>query len=116
MPNDGIKHAPAERGRKENLSKDNISTIVEAILNAMESCGHTNLGSECPATHSSGCPTTMDHTIPEMTLLMILELSLQAPPTQDIGEYNYVLSTLIEYCTGGTSLRDESFSYSLVNL
>ena len=35
---------------------------------------------------------------------------------QDIGEYNYVLSTLAEYCTGGTSSRDESFSYSLVNL
>ena len=30
---------------------------------------------------------------------------------QDVGEYNYVLSTLAEYCTGGTSSRDKGLVF-----
>ena len=57
-PNDGSKYAPAKRGRKENLTKDDIPTIMEAILDAMEACANTDRRSERPATRSSRCQVT----------------------------------------------------------
>ena len=99
-PNKGSKYAPAKRGKKENLTKDDIPTIVEAVLNAMEARGNTNCGSEPTATRSSGRQVTrgsdntgLHHarrqvvespTIPDMTLLTILETTLQAPPTRTL--------------------------------
>ena len=52
-PNDGSDYALAKRGRKENLTKDDIPTIVEAVLDAMGACANTDRRSERPATCSS---------------------------------------------------------------
>ena len=53
-PNYSSESALAKSGRKENLTKDDIPTIVEAILNAMEACANPEPGSECLAIRSSG--------------------------------------------------------------
>ena len=58
LPNNGSKYAPAKCRRKDNLTKDDILTIVEAILNAMDASDNTNHRSERPATRSSGHQVT----------------------------------------------------------
>ena len=110
-PNDGSKYAPAKRGRKENLTKDNIPTIVEAFFNTMEAGGNTNRGSECSATCSSGhqvthrsnntgshharktssiANNTRDDTVNDT------RDDTAGTTDQDVGKYNYVLPTFAE--------------------
>ena len=56
--NKGSECAPAKRGRRENLTKDDIPAIVEAVLNAVEARGNTNPGGECPVARSGGHQVT----------------------------------------------------------
>ena len=70
--------------------------------------------------------TTLDHAMPETNSGIAKDSrddnandtgdNTAATADQDIGEYYYVLSTVAEYRTGGTSLRDESVFCSLANL
>ena len=126
-PNEGSEYAPAKQGRKENLTKDDIPTIVEAVLNSLEAHGNTNRGSERPATRSSRCQITRgsddkgSHHARETSSGIANDPrddtandtgdDTAGTTDQNVGEYNYVLFTLAEYHTGGTSSRDESDSF-----
>ena len=123
-PNKGSECAPAERGRKENLTKDDIPTIVEAVLNAVEARGNTNPGGEHPVACSrkhqvtGGSDNTGSHHARETNSGIANDSrddtandtgdDTAGTTDQDIGEYYYVLSTVAEYRTGGTFSRDES--------
>ena len=126
-PNEGSECAPAKRGRRQNLTKDDIAVIIEVVLNAMEACGNTNPGVEHPVTRSRGCQVTSGsenngsrHARETSSGIVNDSRDDTASTTnQDVGEYYYVLSTLAEYRTvaeyrtGGTSPRDESVSAPL---
>ena len=115
---------PAKRGRRENLTKDDIPAIVEAVLNAVDARGNTNPGDERPATRSRGRQVTggSDNTgsrhARETSSGFVNDSRDDTASTtdRDVGDYYYVLSTLAEYRTiaeyhtGGTSPRDESVS------
>ena len=110
-PNEGSEPAPAKRGRRENLTKDEIPAIVEAVLNAVEARGNTNPAVERPVTHSRGRQATGgSDTVNDF------RDDTASTTDQDVGEYYYVLSTFAEYRTvaeyriGGTSPRDDSVS------
>ena len=112
-PNEGSKYAPAKHDRNENLTKHDILTIVEAVLNTMEAGGNTNHGSKCPATHSSrhqvthGSNDTGSHHARKTSRGITNDSrddtandtgdDTAGTIDQDVGEYNYVLSTLAEY-------------------
>ena len=122
-PSEGSECAPAKRGRRENLTKDDIPAIVEAVLNAVEARGNTNPGGERPVSRSrgrqvTGGVTTLDHTMAETNSGVANDSTDDTAGTtdQDVGEYNYVLSIVAEYRTGGTSSRDESVFCSRANL
>ena len=104
-PNEGSERAPAKRGRRENLTKDDNPAIVKAVLNAVEARGNTNPGVERPVTRSRGRQATGGSDIVNDS-----RDDTASTTDQDIGEYYYVLSTFAEYRTGGTSPRDESVS------
>ena len=122
--NEGSECAPAKRGRRENLTKDDIPAIVEAVLNAVEARGNTNSRVERPVTRSRGRQVTGGSEnngscyAREASSGIVNESRDDTASTtdQDVGEYYFVLSTLAEYrvvaeyCTGGTSPRDESVS------
>ena len=66
-PNNASKSAFAKHRRAENLTKDSIPTIMDAILNAIKTCANPEPGSECQTTHCSGhqvtCRNANTHTI-----------------------------------------------------
>ena len=119
-PNNTSKPAPAKHSRKENLTKDDISTIMEAVLDTMEACANPEPRSEHQTTHSSGCQVTCKNvdnhathsqdntrshylrernTVNNVTDTKTGHLPETRDDTtsaadQDIDEYNYVLSTL----------------------
>ena len=123
-PNEGSERPPNKRGRRDNLTKDDIPAIVEAVLNAVEAHGNTNPGVECPVTCSRGRQATdgSDNTGPrhvrETSSGIVNDFRDDTASTsdQDVGEYYYVLCTfaeyrtVAEYRTCGTSARDESVS------
>ena len=110
-PNEGSERTPAKRGRRENLTKDDIPAIVEAVLNAVEARGNTNPVVERPVTRSRGRQATGGSDI-----VNDFRDDTASTTDQDVGEYYYVLSTLAEcrtvaeYRTGSTSPREESVS------
>ena len=90
--------APAKHGRKENLTKDDIPTIVEAILNAMAARANPEPGSNHQANCSRGCLVTHrrndtgSHHAKE-TSTTANETRHDNPSTAD-QDVDYVLSTL----------------------
>ena len=56
-PNEGSECAPAKHGRRENLTKDDITAIVEAVLNAVEARGNINPRGERPSCPQRGMPS-----------------------------------------------------------
>ena len=110
-PNKSEEYAPTKRDRKENLTKDDFPTIVEAVFNAMEDRGNTNRRSECPATCSRGRRVTSRrddtgsrHARETSSSIANDSRDDTAKDTgddtagttnQDVGEYNYVLSTVL---------------------
>ena len=95
---------------------------MEAILNTMEAHGNTNHGNKFPAKDSNrhqvthGSDDIGSHHTRETISITNNTRDDTANDTRDdtagttdwdLGEYNYVLSTLAEYRTGGTSSRDE---------
>ena len=132
--NEGSECAPAQHGKRESLTKDNIPVVVEAVLNAVESRGNTNSGGECPVARSRGCQVTSGsddtgsrHARETNSGVANDSRDDTANDTGDdtagntdqdvhVGEFNYVLSTIAEYRTGSTSTRDKSVFCSLANL
>ena len=92
---------PLQAWKKENLTKDDIYTIVEAVLDVMEAYANPELESDLQTIPSSGCQITNRsddirfHHVRE-TKSIANDTRADSPSTtdQDVGDYNYVLFTI----------------------
>ena len=91
---------PAKHGRKENLTEDDIPTIVEAVLDTTGAHANPEPGSECPAICNiirrvtcRSNDTRSHHARETSSISNETRDDNTSTINQDVDEYNYLLST-----------------------